>query len=53
MTHIHPVSCTPALAQVSQLEQMILKVLTVYFNDWDNFPSVIQNLQKYYGKTPG
>jgi hypothetical protein len=33
------------------LEQLIIVVLSVYFNDWANFSSVIQNLSKFYSKT--
>lgn len=33
-------------------EQVILLVLTIFFSDWENYPTVIQNLQKYYQKTP-
>lgn len=33
-------------------ETIILLLVSIFFNDWDNFASVIQNLQKYYSKTP-
>jgi hypothetical protein len=32
-------------------ETIIIMLLSVFFNGWDNFTSVIQNLQKYYRKT--
>ncbi len=33
-------------------ETIILLLMSIIFRDWDNFPQVIQNLQKYYAKTP-
>ncbi len=33
------------------IESVILLLLSVFFNSWDNFTTVIQNLQKYYRKT--
>jgi hypothetical protein len=33
------------------IESVIIMLLSVFFNSWDNFSSVIQNLQKYYQKT--
>jgi hypothetical protein len=33
------------------IESVIILALSVFFNGWDNFQSVIQNLQKYYRKT--
>jgi len=55
MRHIRPISTAPQPAQQGQVtfgEQIILLLLTVFFQDWDNFPQVIQNLQKFYSKTP-
>jgi len=54
MKHIHAISrmAAPPRAQVSLVETIILYLLAIFFNTWDNFPSVIQNLQKYYAKTP-
>jgi hypothetical protein len=55
MHHIAPISRPPVLAQdgnTSGLEQIVLLLVTVIFQDWDNFPGVIQNLQKFYAKTP-
>jgi hypothetical protein len=62
MKHVQTVSRVPAPAlnigggggygNTSIAETVIILVMTVLFNDWENFPSVIQNLQKYYSKTP-
>ena len=52
MTHCRPISRRPVPGQVSLVEQAIITLLTIFFNDWDNFPVVIQNLQKFYSKTP-
>ncbi|MBI2432240.1 MAG: hypothetical protein HYV26_05160 [Candidatus Hydrogenedentes bacterium] len=55
MTHIRPISRPPLLAQEGQLtpaETVILLLLTVIFQDWDNFAVVIRNLEKFYSKTP-
>jgi hypothetical protein len=53
--HLRPVSGMPRPAQTggtSILEQIILLLLTTFFSGWDNFDSVINNLEKYYRKTP-
>jgi hypothetical protein len=59
MKHIRGITRTPAPAQtslingnLSPIETLILLLITVFFRDWDNYPQVIQNLQKYYAKTP-
>lgn len=52
MRHIRLVSQSPRAAQVSLVEQAILFIFNAYFSGWDNFESVIRNLQKYYAKTP-
>lgn len=54
MAHVRPVSRAPCLAQsqVSFLEQLVILVFTVLFGDYQNFPQIIQNLQKFYTKTP-
>lgn len=54
MTHIRAISQKPRIAQgnLSALEQIILFVLQGFFSDWDNYPAVAQNLQKFYSKTP-
>lgn len=55
MKHLACVSRRPSPAQVgvtTPIETIILLLVTVLFRDWDNFPQVIQNLQKYYAKTP-
>lgn len=33
------------------IETVIIMLMSVFFNSWDNFSSVIQNLQKFYRKT--
>ena len=52
MRHIRLVSQSPQPAQVSLIEQVILFIFSAYFSGWDNFDSVMRNLQKYYAKTP-
>lgn len=55
MQHLTPISRTPLVAQegnTSGLEQVILLLMTVIFQDWDNFLPVLQNLEKFYSKTP-
>ena len=54
MAHLKPISLArrPMAGQTSVIEQAIVTLLTIFFFDWDNFPVVIQNLQKYYAKTP-
>jgi len=54
MHHVKPMTRVPAPAQgvTTPLESVILLLITVVFQDWDNFPQVIQNLQKFYAKTP-
>lgn len=53
MTHLRTISRRPAPAQggLDLVESVILLVFTVAFQGWDNFSSVIRNLQKYYSKT--
>ena len=55
MRHVKTISCAPAAAQEGQLdmtENIIIILLTVIFQGWDNFQPVIQNLQSFYSKTP-
>jgi hypothetical protein len=54
MSHIRSISRAPQLAQggTSPLETIIILLTTVIFQDWDNFPQVIQQLSKFYAKTP-
>lgn len=60
MTHVTPVSRRPALAlnlgggsgNITIAEQAVLLLLSLFFSDWQNYAQVIQNLQKYYRKTP-
>jgi len=55
MKHIAPITSLPSRAQgsTSPIEGAILILITIFFQDWDNFEQVIQNLSKYYSKTPG
>lgn len=51
MKHVRPMSQMPLEAQdFPGVETAIVVVLTVLFQGWDNFPSVIQNLQKFFAK---
>ena len=54
MKHVHAISCLPHPAQgsTSPIEGLILAFITIFFNDWDNFQPVLQNLSKFYSKTP-
>jgi len=55
MAHLKYVSHTPTLAQqgdTTPIETIILTLLSVFFIEWDNYNVVIQNLQKFYSKTP-
>ncbi|MBI5091592.1 MAG: hypothetical protein HZB26_04010 [Candidatus Hydrogenedentes bacterium] len=53
MKHIRTVSRaqSPALGATTPLEQLIILFLSVVFRGWDNVSPVVQNLQKFYGKT--
>lgn len=53
--HTRPISRLPHPGQQGQttaIESVIILLVTLFFRDWDNFQSVIQNLSKYYSKTP-
>lgn len=55
MTHLHTLTKKPLPAsqgQMTPLETVIIVLLSVFFRTWDNFAPVIQNLEKYYQKTP-
>ncbi len=63
MKHLKYVSRTPEPAitgggigggfgNITVAEQLVLVALSFFFSDWQNFPQVIQNLQKFYAKTP-
>lgn len=54
MKHIYAISRTtaPQHAETTAVETIILYLVVVFFQSWDNFASVVQNLQKYYAKTP-
>lgn len=53
MTHLRTITRRPEPAQggLDFIESIILLVYTVAFQGWDNFPSIIRNLQKFYSKT--
>ena len=59
MKHIGRISKMPVSAQFSSgisqgldaAEQIVILLFSAFFQDWINFPTVIQNLQKYYAKT--
>lgn len=42
----------PHTGATDAIESVIVLLVTVFFRDWDNFQTVIQNLSKYYSKTP-
>lgn len=50
--HTRSITRAPHLGQTNVIESVILLLLTVFFRSWDNFQPVIQNLSKYYAKTP-
>ncbi len=54
MPHIRTISRRPGLAQgqTTAIETIIITLLSVFFQGWDNFAPVIQNLSKFYAKTP-
>ncbi len=54
MKHIQTISAMPRPAQgvTSPIEGAILLLITIFFQDWDNFQQVLGNLQKFYSKTP-
>ncbi|NJL72409.1 MAG: hypothetical protein HC888_12975 [Candidatus Competibacteraceae bacterium] len=55
MRHLRTVTRTPAPAQegtTTLIETIVIVVFGVFFADWDNGPQVLQNLSKYFGKTP-
>jgi hypothetical protein len=54
MKHIQPVTAMPRPAQgvTTPVEGAILLLITIFFQDWDNFQQVLRNLQKFYSKTP-
>lgn len=55
MSHLRCVTRAPQPAQTggtSAMETIIILLMSVIFQDWDNFPQVIQQLSKFYSKTP-
>ena len=55
MKHINVISRASIFGGLTtgldSIESLIIMLMSVFFNSWDNFSSVIQNLQKYYRKT--
>ena len=59
MKHIGRISRLPARAQfdyggtgdLDLSETLVILLITAFFQDWINYRTVIQNLQKYYSKT--
>jgi hypothetical protein len=57
MPHLRTISRRPQPAQEGEgvttpLENAILILLTIFFGDWVNGPTVIQTLSAFYAKTP-
>ncbi|MBI2425760.1 MAG: hypothetical protein HYV27_23245 [Candidatus Hydrogenedentes bacterium] len=50
--HLKSVSRTPVPAQTDAGESLIITLFSILFQDWDNFPQVIQDLSKFFSKTP-
>lgn len=53
MKHVQVISRagSPVPAETTLIETLILLILTTNFSDWDNYPQIIRNLQKFYQKT--
>jgi len=53
MKHLTVISraSLPVESETTAIEQIIILLLGVYFRDWDNFLTVLQNLTKFYQKT--
>ncbi|HOD52795.1 MAG TPA: hypothetical protein PLM14_14520 [Candidatus Hydrogenedentes bacterium] len=59
MKHIGRISRMPVRAAIGgndmgdldPAETIVILLLSAFFQDWLNFPTVIQNLQKFYSKT--
>jgi len=39
------------MGDLDPAETIVILLLSAFFQDWLNFPTVIQNLQKFYSKT--
>ena len=55
MSHIRLLSRTPQRAQSSgttAIESAIITLMSIFFGDWVNGPTVIQFLSGFYAKTP-
>jgi hypothetical protein len=51
--HCRPISrLTPPLGQTSAIGTIIEVLLALFFRNWDNFSTVLTNLQKFYAKIP-
>jgi len=53
MNHLRVISRapTPSKGETTPVETLVLLVLGIYFQEWDNFMPVIRNLSKFYQKT--
>jgi len=51
MTHLHTIS-RPRPAQTTLVETIIITLFGIFGQDFLNLPQVLQNLQKYFAKTP-
>lgn len=53
MRHMRTISrgSTPAPGATTLFESIIILLMTVFFNSWDNFAPVIRNIEKFYRKT--
>ena len=53
MKHLSTISrvSMPAQGETTALESIILLLVSVFFYDWQNYQSVVQNLSKFYRKT--
>ena len=50
--HTRAITRAPELGQTDIAESIVILLVTIIFRGWDNYQTVIQNLSKYYSKTP-
>jgi hypothetical protein len=50
--HTRVITRAPHPGQTDIAETAIIFLLTIFFRGWDNFQPVLQNLSKFYSKTP-
>lgn len=53
VTHLRVMTHKPIAAQggLDFVESLVLLLFNIGFQGWDNAPSVLRNLQKFYSKT--